>query len=268
MLWLQYNSCRNLRTSVEAYEARELAYSDTVVYVLAKELSAGEQVTKDMLTACTIRLPVSQNVAAGADINSLVGCYAKTSLKKGCIVTADLFYDDISLAMRNRYLEISDILLPENIRKNDLIDVRISFPNGEDFILLQKHPVVSLLTETVNDSISVYGLSLTLSEEELLRLSSARVDVNLYEGTYLYAVIYQADFENAAETTYPVNPDVFCLMQWDPNIVSLFTVEKEQDKRTLLENHLQLFIQKDTDNSILPVSGNELSTEEDNISQM
>ena len=156
MLWLQYNSCRNLRTSVEAYEARELAYSDTVVYVLAKELSAGEQVTKDMLTACTIRLPVSQNVAAGADINSLVGCYAKTSLKKGRIVTPDLFYDDISLAMRNRYLEISDILLPENIRKNDLIDVRISFPNGEDFILLQKHPVVSLLTETVNDSVSVY----------------------------------------------------------------------------------------------------------------
>ena len=86
-------------------------------------------------------------------------------------------------------------------------------------------------------------------EEDLLRLSSARVDENLFEGTYLYAVIYQADFENAAVTTYPVNPQVFTLMQWDPNIVSLFTV-KRQEKRSVLENHLQIIYLKEMGNSI------------------
>ena len=252
---------------METYEAKELAYTDAVVYVLSKDMSAGEQLSKDRLTSCTIRLPVSQNVAANADINALIGSYAKTALKKGRIVTSDLFFEDQTLLERNRYLEVTDFTLPDALRKNDLIDVRISFPNGEDFIVLEKQPVLSLLTETYNDTVSVRGISLCLSEEELLRLSSARVDSNLYEGTYLYAVIYQADFEDAAETTYPVNPDVFTLMQWDPNIVSLFTVEKEQDKRTLLENHLQLFLQKDSDRSVLPLSETELSTEEDNISQ-
>ena len=105
-------------------------------------------------------------------------------------------------------------------------------------------------------------------------LPISRVDENLFEGTYLYAVIYQADFENAAVTTYPVNPQVFTLMQWDPNIVSLFTVKKEQEKRSVLENHLQLFTQKEMGNSIeaelesLPDSQEELPEQDNNISQM
>ena len=96
----------------------------------------------------------------------------------------------------------------------------------------------------------------------------------MFEGTYLYAVIYQADFENAAVTTYPVNPQVFTLMQWDPNIVSLFTVKKEQEKRSVLENHLQLLTKKEMGNSIeaelesLPDSQEELPEQDNNISQM
>lgn len=267
-MWIQYSKCSDLRTSLETYAAKELAYTDEVVYVLARDMSAGEQLTKDALTSCMVRLPVSQNIAVNADISALTGSYAKTALKKGRIVTSDLFYEDASLLERNRYLEVTDFTLPEALRKKDLIDVRISFPNGEDFIVLEKQPVLSLLTETFNDEVSVRGISLCLSEEELLRLSSARVDKALYDGTYLYAVIYQADFEHAAETTYPVNPDVFTLMQWDPNIVSLFTVKNEQDKRTLLENHLQLFTQKDDGSSVLSYSEEELSTEDVNISQM
>ena len=131
------------------------------------------------------------------------------------------------LTERNRYLELSDIRLPESVHTNNLIDIRISFPTGEDYIVLNQQRVLSLLNE--DEGTSVCGIALNLSEEDLLRLSSARVDENLFEGTYLYAVIYQADFENAAVTTYPVNPQVFTLMQWDPNIVSLFTV-KEQEK--------------------------------------
>ena len=139
-------------------------------------------------------------------------------------------------------------------------------------MFLNQQRVLSLLNE--DEGTSVCGIALNLSEEDLLRLSSARVDENLFEGTYLYAVIYQADFENAAVTTYPVNPQVFTLMQWDPNIVSLFTVKKEQEKRSVLENHLQLFTQKEMGNSIeaelesLPDSQEELPEQDNNISQM
>ena len=62
-------------------------------------------------------------------------------------------------------------------------------------------------------------------------------------------------------------------MQWDPNIVSLYC-KKEQEKRSVLENHLQLFTQKEMGNSIeaelesLPDSQEELPEQDNNISQM
>lgn len=82
----------------------------------------------------------------------------------------------------------------------------------------------------------------------------------------------------AKEQNLSLNPvkisGVFTLMQWDPNIVSLFTVKKEQEKRSVLENHLQLFTQKEMGNSIeaelesLPDSQEELPEQDNNISQM
>lgn len=145
------------------------------------------------------------------------------------------------------------------------------FLPGEDYIVLNQQRVLSLLKRRRNFCLRH---SFKSFRGRSAPLSSARVDENLFEGTYLYAVIYQADFENAAVTTYPVNPQVFTLMQWDPNIVSLFTVKKEQEKRSVLENHLQLFTQKEMGNSIeaelesLPDSQEELPEQDNNISQM
>lgn len=238
------------------------------MYLLTKKVAAGEQLTKDAFTSCTVKIKNGSVIPPVFDSSAITGLYAKTALKKGSLLTPDLFFKDAALAQQNRYLEISDIRFPEHIQADDFIDVRISFPNGEDYTVLKKQRILSLLTDGTKDAVSVSGISLCLSEEDLLRLSSARVDKNLFEGTYLYAVIYRTDFEKAAETTYPVNPDVFSLMQWNPNIVSLFTVEKEQEKRALLEEHLQLFIQKETGSSVEIPSAEELPAGENNISQM
>lgn len=53
------------------------------------------------------------------------------------------------------------------------------------------------------------------------------------------------DFQETSEPDYPVNPDVFELMNWDPNIVALFTVPKELEIRATLENHLKVFLQNE-----------------------
>ena len=187
---------------MSAYEAEQNAYVDTNVYLLSKALPAGEALTKDDLTSCTVKLPRSQSILYASDSKNLIGQYAKTALKKGQLLTADFFYSDERLTERNRYLELSDIRLPESVHTNNLIDIRISFPTGEDYIVLNQQRVLSLLNE--DEGTSVCGIALNLSEEDLLRLSSARVDENLFEGTYLYAVIYQADFETAAVTTYRI----------------------------------------------------------------
>ena len=138
LLLTQYYNCNALRQTVSAYEAEQAAYADTTVYLLSKALPAGEALTPEHLTSCTVKLPRSQSVIYASDSKNLIGQYAKTALREGQLITADLFYQDETLTNRNRYLELSDIRLPESIHKNDLIDVRISFPTGEDYIVLER----------------------------------------------------------------------------------------------------------------------------------
>ena len=178
LLLIQRYNCRVLKQTVSAYEAEQNAYVDTNVYLLSKALPAGEALTKDDLTSCTVKLPRSQSILYASDSKNLIGQYAKTALKKGQLLTADFFYSDERLTERNRYLELSDIRLPESVHTNNLIDIRISFPTGEDYIVLNQQRVLSLLNE--DEGTSVCGIALNLSEEDLLRLSSARVDENLF----------------------------------------------------------------------------------------
>lgn len=136
LLLIQRYNCRVLKQTVSAYEAEQNAYVDTNVYLLSKALPAGEALTKDDLTSCTVKLPRSQSILYASDSKNLIGQYAKTALKKGQLLTADFFYSDERLTERNRYLELSDIRLPESVHTNNLIDIRISFPTGEDYIVL------------------------------------------------------------------------------------------------------------------------------------
>ena len=91
LLLIQRYNCRVLKQTVSAYEAEQNAYVDTNVYLLSKALPAGEALTKDDLTSCTVKLPRSQSILYASDSKNLIGQYAKTALKKGQLLTADFF---------------------------------------------------------------------------------------------------------------------------------------------------------------------------------
>ena len=55
LLLIQRYNCRVLKQTVSAYEAEQNAYVDTNVYLLSKALPAGEALTKDDLTPCTVK---------------------------------------------------------------------------------------------------------------------------------------------------------------------------------------------------------------------
>ena len=97
LLLIQRYNCRVLKQTVSAYEAEQNAYVDTNVYLLSKALPAGEALTKDDLTSCTVKLPRSQSILYASDSKNLIGQYAKTALKKGQLLTADFFYSDEDL---------------------------------------------------------------------------------------------------------------------------------------------------------------------------
>lgn len=108
------------------------------------------------------------------------------------------------------------IKLTNQLQVGDYVDVRISFPDGGDFVLLSKKQIKSLspLREE-----GVAALWMIVTEEELLRLSSAVVDAYLNEGCCIYAIQYVAETQKEAIVNYVVNNTVKQLMAEDPNIV-------------------------------------------------
>lgn len=74
--------------------------------------------------------------------------------------------------------ECSFIWLSSNLKENDQVDIRILFPNGEDYVVVAKKTLKS-------PQIAVNNVFLWLSEDEILKLDSAVVDANL-NGAKLY----------------------------------------------------------------------------------
>lgn len=131
--------------------------------------------------------------------------------------------------LRNRELQV--VLLPSSLAQGDIIDVRIQFPTGQDYILLSKKKVERLNAST---------LWITMTEEEILSLSSAIVDAYLHKAS-IYALTYvEPQFQTAAIPTYPANQEVLKLLESDPNIVRRAEQELVRQVRSSLESSLAI----------------------------
>ena len=75
------------------------------------------------------------------------------------------------------------------------LDIRIRFPNGEDYIVIAEKNITYITDK---------GFYMYLDEKELHMLSSARTDVEVYEGAFLYLSSYDKKQENGL-TEYPIN---------------------------------------------------------------
>lgn len=123
------------------------------------------------------------------------------------------------------------------INNGDLVDVRISFPNGEDYIVISHKEIIN---------VDERGIVLRVNEEEILKMSSAQIDVNKYEGTKIYAVKYVSDSQKPAISYYLLNEYVLSLCEWDPNLVErIFSQEKMKKRYDFEQNLVKFQIEKE-----------------------
>lgn len=111
-----------------------------------------------------------------------------------------------------RAIEIRAIQLDHSLQEGDLVDVRIRYPNGEEYILLSKRGCYDVSKEEER-------MTMWLREEELLRLSSSMVDAAFTEGL-LYIVRYREEIDQKpSKITYIPRKEVQQLIKENPNIV-------------------------------------------------
>jgi len=160
-----------------------------------------------------------------------MGKKIKTDLKAGLPIMKYMLEDElVNDDIRN--VEFNTLLLQSNIKKNDFIDVRIRFPNGEDYIVLTKKHVSDIYLPTNT-------IWLNLGQKEIMTLSSATVDAYLREGTKLYVVKYvDPQVQKSAIPTYPHNADVQMAMMADPNILEKASIALANQAREALEQRI------------------------------
>lgn len=128
----------------------------------------------------------------------------------------EIVYEEKPLTDDMRIHKYTFIKLTERMKEGDYVDIRISFANGADFVLLSKKRIqdIMLSSEESENALWIY-----VSEEEILRLSSAVVDAFLNEGCSIYAIQYIEESQKEAVMNYKVNDVVAQLITDDPNIV-------------------------------------------------
>ncbi len=147
-----------------------------LVYVAAERLPKGTVITEEKLNK-EIRysdLPL-ENYISTEDIGKTL----LVDAEQGICLTHNMLYADEKDV---REIFINDVELTEYLETGDRVDIRLRYPNAEEYIVLSDK--ILLKCEPAS------GIVLELTEEELLMLSSAIADCSIYEKTKLYAVEY------------------------------------------------------------------------------
>lgn len=239
VLWHDRGSADRLRRDLEYYEQLQEQYSYTSIYVLTRDAVAGEELTGDMFTEQRVQSTDDLSAVRTAEQSQLIGRRLKVSLAKGAALGTDVLYEGAPIADDERRVELSELYLPQTLQEDELVDIRIAFPSGEDYLVVGQKRVYRIIRDDAGEA---SALQLRFREEELLRYQAACVDVKTYRDCRLYAVQYTGEFQQAAEVFYPVSRSVYELLQWDPNIGDLFVVADEEERRRTLESNLSRFL--------------------------
>lgn len=209
-------------------------------WVPLKDIPAGQFINSGDLRE--IRLPLDaspDNLPVNKE--EVTGKGTKIELRKGTPITLGMLFSEEATPKDLRNREMKSIYLPSNLKQQDVVDIRIQFPTGQDYIVLSKKRI---------DKLSSPAFWTTLSEQEILLFSSAIVDAYIHKAS-LYALTYvEPEMQDKAVPNYPPNQEVIKLIKSDPNIVKKAEKQLESSVRTALDQDLSKTNQVDQINEV------------------
>lgn len=159
---------------------------------------------------------------------------AQIDLKPGDILYKNMLTDE-QVDDSQRIVELNMLLLQSKLGKNDYIDLRIIYPNGEDYIVLSKKKIrrINLAQNTI---------WIWVNEKENALISSAIIDTYIHKGSKIYTTKYiKPTFQEKSVVTYIPNEEVIRSLMKNPNVISGGYDEKDLIKRKKLLENLNLY---------------------------
>ncbi|WP_051405134.1 SAF domain-containing protein [Bacillus cihuensis] len=232
-IWYQSSQKKELALRAQydkkIQEYEEWADANVEAYSVKDDIRAGTKITQDMIQEVVVPNRAASKDLIASKILLASGLYAKVDLKANSVLTNATTYREEMLEKDVREIEYNFVVLPTKLKKEAFVDLRIQFPNGDDYILLSKKQVKDLTDSTV---------WMNLNEGEILMMSSAIVDAYMEEAK-IYAVEYVDGYvQENSNVTYPVKANVRELITESPNIVSIAELNLEKQNRKRLEDQL------------------------------
>ena len=195
---------------------QQLASYEKAVYVASKSLPKGTVLTEDILDK---QIRYSDYLQDKFISEEDFGKVLSLDIDEGTCIMNDMVY--IS-GHNSREFFLENVEIPEHIQEGDRVDIRIRYGNAEEYIVLSDKVILNSPEEN--------GMVLHLDAEELLMISSATTDTDLFTKTKMYVVEYP-EYANAEKSpvTYIPNKDVLLLLKRE---------KAEGESRTALEQRL------------------------------
>lgn len=207
---------------------------EVTAYVLNRDIKSGEKVTVDMFTPIsTYQSMVPQNYINSANVANLDGnkaLIAKIDMSKNTVVTTNsVVTEDQTVTNDIRTMEYNMFTLPINVNIGDFVDIRITFPNGQDYIIASKKEIKNIQGNTI---------TFELPEQDILMLNSAIVESYIMTASNIYIAKYvEPGLQEKATNTYTPTAEVVKLIASDSNIVSSAKKELAEKFNTDLRNN-------------------------------
>lgn len=165
------------------------------VYVAAEKLTKGTVLTEEKVYSAVRYSDCCQEKFI---TQAQLGLTVAQDIAEGTCLKTEMFYSALD-DVREVFVDVAE--LPEHIQTGDRVDVRIRYNNAEEYVVISDKAVVKCE--------SGKGMILRLTEEEILLLSSAVSDSEIYSNTRLYAVEYP-EFEQLepGNVTYIANREI------------------------------------------------------------
>lgn len=204
----------------------QLLETERMAYVAVCEISAGEKFTEENVIKKRVYSDEKISHFAGEEIFTK---QARVDIPQGMriltIMEAEELYEE-----NQRECTFTEIALPMTLKSGDMVDVRIQYPNGENYCVLEGKKLQRSETNVLESRF-------LLSEQEQLYISSALYDQQFYAGTKLYAVRY-VTIPLQIESDMKYIPAVDVLQQ-------LSTIKKHYKNQMQLREALEQRLQED-----------------------
>lgn len=216
----------------------EMSRNKQTVYVVSTEAGEGIKHGDVIIENQNV---VKQTIYTGLEADNYIteedlGTTAIVDMPEGMTVIKNMV-TTVSIAKDTREYEMQVVNLMVDQAENDIVDIRIMFPDGTDQLVLPKKTVKNLSLE--NCVFWTY-----LNEEEIIRMASATIDAFTITGTKIYATRYvEGNLQEEAEPTYLVNSVVHDMFDssaayYDTNLLTKAMTTLNYEARKNMEERL------------------------------